>query len=191
MTPQALVLLVFALVAVSATNYFNIGAIFSPFNADGTQNDDEIQAIAAFMLAIRYVNSDPSFFPGYTVRGTIRMSTGTISSFNSAMDLIQNAFGSGVDVVMSTAQSNGRLQLTTDMQSGSFALEDVLKEFSFSHMALNDTNPGLSVGLQFTNHIRIVPGLNYEVLSYDSTLPSNKLRLGISMEQDYLRAFWL
>ena len=165
MTSRAWTLFAILMAVTKATNYFNIGAIFSPFNADGTQNDDEVQAIAAFMLAIRYVNGNPSFFPGYTVRGTIRMSTGTISSFNSAIDLMNNAFGSGVDAIMSTSQSNVRLQLTTDIQSGSFALEDLLKEFSYSHMALNDTNPGLSVGLQFTNHLRIVPGLNYEVLT--------------------------
>ena len=166
MARRAWILFAFALVAVSATNYFNIGGIFSPFNADGTQNDDEIQAIAAFMLAIRYVNSDPSFFPGYTVRGTIRMSTGTISSFNNAIDLMNNAFGSGVDVVMSTSQSNVQLQFTTDIKSTSFVLDDLLKQYSFSHMVLNDTDGMLSFGIQFQNHLRVVPALSYEVNVY-------------------------
>ena len=153
------------LLLTQAVEYFNIGGIFSPFNSDGTQNDDEVQAIAAFMLGIRYVNANPSYLPVYTVTGTIRQSTGTLSSFNSAVDLIQNAFGSGVDVVMSTSQSNVRLQMTTDMESGTFTLEDLLKEFSYPHMALNDTNAGLSVGLQFTNHLRIIPALNFEVFN--------------------------
>ena len=163
MTPQALVLLVFALVAVSATNYFNIGAIFSPFNADGTQNNDEIQAIAAFMLAIRYVNSDPSFFPGYTVRGTIRMSSSTRDSINAAYDLMDNALGSGVDAIMSTSSSSVSADLNVTLQSTTFLLHDLLRQYSFSHMVLNDTDGLLSLGVQFENHLRIVPASSYEV----------------------------
>ena len=151
-------------VSALANEYFNIGGIFSPFNSDGTQNDDEVQAIAAFMLGIRYVNADPSYLPGYTVRGTIRQSTGTLSSFNSAIDLIQNAFGSGVDVVMSTSQSNVRLQMSTGIVSTSFVLDDLLKQYSYSHMVLNDTDGMLSFGIQFENHLRIVPSSSYEVL---------------------------
>ena len=105
------ILLPWLITVVKATNYFNIGAIFSPFNADGTQNDDEIQAIAAFMLAIRYVNGNPSLFPGYTVRGTIRMSSSTQDSINAAYDLMNNAFGTGIDAIMSITNTTVAVDL--------------------------------------------------------------------------------
>ena len=57
---------------VLAMEYFNIGGMFRPYNADGSMNEDEIQALAAFRMAIDEVNADPSLLPGYTVRGTFR-----------------------------------------------------------------------------------------------------------------------
>ena len=156
-------LLAWTLAVGSATNYFNIGAIFSPFNADGTQNDDEVQAIAAFMLAIRYINGNPSFFPGYTVKGTIRMSSSPRDSINAAFDLMDNAFGSGVDTIMSTSSSSVSSELNITLQSTTFLLHDLLRQYSFSHMVLNDTDGMLSLGIQFDNHLRIVPSSSYEV----------------------------
>ena len=148
-----------------AVEYFNIGGIFSPFNSDGTQNDDEVQAIAAFMLGIRYVNADPSSLPGYTVRGTIRMSFSTREAISAAYELMETSFGSGVDVIMSTSSSSVSSYMNTSLKSTTFLLHDLLRQYGYSHMVLNDTDGMLSLGIQYENHLRIVPSSSYEVES--------------------------
>ena len=156
------ILTLFSLFALSRAKYFDIGGIFSPFNSDGTQNDDEVQAIAAFMLGIRYVNANPSYFPGYTVRGTIRMSSSTREAISGAYELMET-FGSGVDAIMSTSSSSVSSVMNISLKSTTFLLHDLLREYGFSHMVLNDTDGMLSLGIQYENHLRIVPSSSYEV----------------------------
>ena len=157
------ILTLFSLFALSRAKYFDIGGIFSPFNSDGTQNDDEVQAIAAFMLGIHYVNANPSYFPGYTVRGTIRMSSSTRDAISAAYELMETSFGSGVDAIMSTSSSSVSSVMNISLKSTTFLLHDLLREYGFSHMVLNDTDGMLSLGIQYENHLRIVPSSSYEV----------------------------
>ena len=132
--------------------YFNIGGMFSPYNEDGSMNEDEIQALAAFRMAIDEVNADPSLLPGYTVRGTFRNTYSTASAVTATLALSKTAFGAGVDITMGTLNA-----------AQSMIAIEIFAHYVMPHMVISDTDSILSQAPSYPYHLRIVPSQAYEV----------------------------
>lgn len=135
-----------------AQEYFDIGAMLSPYNDNDIMNTDEIQALAAFKLAIEEVNADPNALPGYTVRGSFQSITTTASAITATLALTHTSFGAGVDISMGTLNA-----ATTIMAIEIFA------HYLLPHMVLSDTDSGLSLTTNYPYHLRVVPSTSYEV----------------------------
>ena len=151
-SPWILGLGVMGFVRTYALEYFDIGGMFSPYNLNGTMNADEVQAIAAFKLAIDEVNADPNILPGYTVRGSFQSITNTASAVSATLALSKTAFGSGVDITMRTLNTPRSI----------IAIE-IFAVYVLPHMVLSDMDSSLSLAASYPYHLRIVPSTSYEV----------------------------
>ena len=138
----------------SAMQFFDIGAMLSPYNQNGSMNTDEIQALAAFHMAIDEINADPNALPGYIVRGTFQSISNTASAVTATLALSKTAFGSGVDFTMGTLDAGNTI----------IAIE-IFAHYVLPHMVLTNTDSAISLASSYPYHLRVVPSTAYEVAS--------------------------
>jgi hypothetical protein len=131
-----------------------IGGLFNPFDENGQPIFNEIQAIAAFKLAIDEINNDTSILPEYELRGIVHDVYDIPSSVNSILD-----YTTKVDFVISSSK-------TCSIE------EKVLETFSITHIVLADYSGELSIGIDFPNKLRMIPSETFQV-RYESSINKN------------------
>jgi hypothetical protein len=78
--------------AVYSKSIVKIGGLFNPFDDKGQPIDSEIQAIAAFKLAIEQINNDTSFLPDYELKGIVHNGYDVPTSVASILDFINVSY---------------------------------------------------------------------------------------------------
>jgi ABC-type branched-subunit amino acid transport system substrate-binding protein len=95
----------------AATNVhaLEIGGIFSLFREDGSQDDEQVEHLAAFLMAVEEINAlSPAFIPGYNITFSIFGGDGSIrDSSAAALVLCDRAYMSSSSLIgVVSAESN-------------------------------------------------------------------------------------
>ena len=72
-----------------------LGGLFSVYNADGSRNEAQAQALAAFLMAVNEVNMNATILPNNKVEIAILDAQGLINATLIAIHLATQSFGTG------------------------------------------------------------------------------------------------
>eukprot|EP01041_Mallomonas_annulata_P004843 gene4843-9647_t len=80
------------IVFADSRKVINVAGIFTPFNASGGTDVENIQSISAFIMGIQEINSRNDILPNHIVKFTVRSPIGFIDTVETIIDIQKHAF---------------------------------------------------------------------------------------------------
>lgn len=125
-----------------------LGGLFPSFRTSGTVLTGGQERLAAFLMAVKEINADPSILPNTTIMVAVRDSRVNVGkTFFATLDMATNAFNkNGIDACIGAASS-----------AESDAASNVLTQFTTVQVSYSSTSPLLSAKINYPYFARTCP----------------------------------
>ena len=133
--------------------HVRLGGLFPSFRMNGKLSESGQQRLAAFLLAVKEINADPTILPNTTIKIAVRDSRVNVGkTFFATLDMATNAFNkTGVDACIGGASS-----------AESDAASNVLTQFSTVQISYSSTSPLLSAKINYPYFARTCPSDSFQ-----------------------------